>query len=173
MEKDNIITIDEYERNIEYLKINIKDDDLIKINKDVVHDIVIMLITYKNASTDYLHSYEEFIGFLEIYETQYKDKYTELINYILKNMKEDDKKLLPYDEYGTPMLLPIPMLERSCNTMYIRNIVNADIYKLITSIKSNMKNIVQFENKYLQSNENSTNGTNGTNGTNITSFVYS
>ena len=76
-------------------------------------------------------------------------------------MKEDDKKLLPLDEYGTPMLLTRPMLERSYNTMYIRNIVNEDIYKSITSIKSNMKNIVQFENQYLQSD------------TNDTSFVYS
>jgi len=60
------------------------------------------------------------------------------------------------------------MLERSYNTMYIRNIVNEDIYKLITSIKSNMKNIVQFENQYLQSDANGTNDTNDTNGTNGT-----
>jgi hypothetical protein len=168
MENSNITTLDEYERNIEYMKINIKHGGLVKINEDTINDIVTMLFTFKDVSTFYLHSYEEFIGFLEIYETQYKDKYTDLINYILKNMKEDDKKLLPCDEYGTPMLLTRPMLERSYNTMYIRNIVNEDIYKLITSIKSNMKNIVQFENQYLQSDANGTNDTNDTNGTNGT-----
>ena len=63
--------------------------------------------------------------------------------------------------------------------------MNEDIYKLLTSIKSNMKNIVQFENQYLQSDANGTNctkgtkgtkgtnGTNGTNDTNITSFICS
>jgi len=162
MENSNITTLDEYERNIEYLKINIKDGGLMKINEENTSDILNMLFTFKDVSTVYLHMYDEFIGFLEIYETQYKDKYTDLINYILENMKEDDKKLLPCDEYGTPMLLARPMLERSYNNIHIRNIVNEDIYKLITSIKSNMKNIVQFENQYLQSDTNDTNDTNDT-----------
>jgi hypothetical protein len=182
MENGNIITFGEYERNIEYLKTKIKDGGLMKINEENTSDILNMLFTFKDVSSDYLHMYDEFIGFLEIYETQYKDKYTDLINYILKNMKEDDKKLLPCDEYGNPMLLARPILERSYNNIHIRNIVNEDIYKLLTSIKSNMKNIVQFENQYLQSDANGTNctkgtkgtkGTNGTNDTNITSFICS
>lgn len=154
MENGNIITFDEYERNIEYLKTNIKDGGLIKINEENTSDILNMLFTFKDVSTDYLHMYDEFIGFLEIYETQYKDKYTDLINYILDNMTNDEKQILPLDEYGNPMLLARPILERSCNTMYIKNLMNEDIYRLITSIKSNMKNIAQFENQYIQCNTN-------------------
>lgn len=150
----NIITHDKYERNIEYLKTNIKDGGLMKINEENTSDILNMLFTFKDVSTDYLHMYDEFIGFLEIYETQYKDKYTDLINYILDNMTNDEKQLLPLDEYGNPMLLARPTLERSYNTMYIKNLMNEDIYRLITSIKSNMKNIAQFENQYLQCNTN-------------------
>lgn len=154
MENGNIITFDEYERNIEYLKTNIKDGGLMKINEENTSDILNMLFTFKDVSTDYLHMYHEFIGFLEIYETQYKDKYTDLINYILDNMTNDEKQILPSDEYGNPMLLARPTLERSYNTMYIKNLMNEDIYRLITSIKSNMKNIAQFENQYIQCNTN-------------------
>jgi len=154
MENGNIITFDEYERNIEYLKTNIKDGGLMKINEENTSDILNMLFTFKDVSTDYLHMYDEFIGFLEIYEAQYKDKYTNLINYILDNMTNDEKQLLPLDEYGNPMLLAKPTLERSYNTMYIKNLMNEDIYRLITSIKSNMKNIAQFENQYLECNTN-------------------
>lgn len=154
MENGNIITFDEYERNIEYLKTNIKDGGLMKINEENTSDILNMLFTFKDVSTDYLHMYDEFIGFLEIYETQYKAKYTDLINYILDNMTNDEKQLLPLDEYGNPMLLARPILERSYNTIYIKNLMNEDIYRLITSIKSNMKNIVQFENQYIQCNTN-------------------
>lgn len=161
MENSNITTLDEYERNIEYLKTNIKDGGLMKINEDTINDIVNMLFTFKNVSNVCLHSYEEFIGFLEIYDTQYKDKHTDLINYILDNMKNNEKKMLPLDEYGKPILLAKPVLERSYNNIHIKRLVNEDIYKLMSSIKSNMKNIVQFENQYLQSD------------TNDTSFVYS
>mgnify|MGYP000610007256 len=125
-----------------------------------------MLFTFKDVSTEYLDSYEEFIGFLEIYETQYKEKYTDLINYILDNMTNDEKKMLPRDEYGNPVLLAKPTLERSYNNIHIKHFVNEDIYKLMTSIKSNMKNIVQFENQYLQSSD-----MNDTNNSNIASFI--
>lgn len=165
MENSNIITFDEYERNIEYLKTNIKDGGLVKINEENTSDIVNMLFTFKDVSTVYLHTYDEFIGFLEIYDTQYKNKHTDLINYILENMTNDEKKMLPRDEYGNPVLLAKPTLERSYNNIHIKHLVNEDIYKLITSIKLNMKNIVQFENQYLQSNEN------GTNNSNIASFI--
>ena len=161
MENSNITTLDEYERNIEYLKTNIKDGGLMKINEDTINDIVNMLFTFKDVSIVYLHSYGEFIGFLEIYDTQYKDKQTDLINYILDNMKNNEKKMLALDEYGNPILLAKPVLERSYNIIHIKHLVNEDIYKLMSSIKSNMKNIVQFENQYLQSD------------TNDTSFVYS
>lgn len=156
MENSNITTLDEYEKNIEYLKINIKYGGLVKINEETINDIVTMLFTFKDVSTFYLHSYEEFIGFLEIYDTQYKDKYTDLINYILENMTNNEKKLLPLDDLGVPMLIPRPILERNYNNRYIKNVMNEDIYRLITSIKSNMKNIVQFENQYLQSESNDT-----------------
>ena len=156
MENSNITTLDEYEKNIEYLKINIKYGGLVKINEETINDIVTMLFTFKDVSTFYLHSYEEFIGFLEIYDTQYKDKYTDLINYILENMTNNEKKLLPLDDLGVPMLIPRPILERNYNNRYIKNVMNEDIYTLITSIKSNMKNIVQFENQYLQSESNDT-----------------
>ena len=160
MENSNIITFHEYERNVEYLKTNIKDGGLVKINEENINDIVTMLFTFKDVSTEYLDSYEEFIGFLEIYETQYKEKYTDLINYILDNMTNDEKKMLPRDEYGNPVL------ERSYNNIHIKHFVNEDIYKLMTSIKSNMKNIVQFENQYLQSSD-----MNDTNNSNIASFI--
>ena len=166
MENSNIITFHEYERNVEYLKTNIKDGGLVKINEENINDIVTMLFTFKDVSTEYLDSYEEFIGFLEIYETQYKEKYTDLINYILDNMTNDEKKMLPRDEYGNPVLLAKPTLERSYNNIHIKHFVNEDIYKLMTSIKSNMKNIVQFENQYLQSS-----GMNDTNNSNIASFI--
>lgn len=156
MENSNITTLDEYEKKIEYLKINIKYGGLVKINEETINDIVTMLFTFKDVSTFYLHSYEEFIGFLEIYDTQYKDKYTDLINYILENMTNNEKKLLPLDDLGVPMLIPRPILERNYNNRYIKNVMNEDIYRLITSIKSNMKNIVQFENQYLQSESNDT-----------------
>ena len=161
MENSNIITFHEYERNIEYLKTNIKDGGLVKINEENISDIVTMLFTFKDVSTVYLHTYEEFIGFLEIYDTQYKDKHIDLINYILDNMKTNEKKMLPCDGYGNPLLLAKPMLERSYNNIHIKHLMDEDIYRLITSIKSNMKNIVQFENQYLQSD------------TNITSFICS
>jgi hypothetical protein len=166
MENSNIITFHEYERNVEYLKTNIKDGGLVKINEENINDIVTMLFTFKDVSTEYLDSYEEFIGFLEIYETQYKEKYTDLINYILDNMTNDEKKMLPRDEYGNPVLLAKPTLERSYNNIHIKHFVNEDIYKLMTSIKSNMKNIVQFENQYLQSSD-----MNDTNNSNIASFI--
>jgi len=139
---------------------------LVKINEENINDIVTMLFTFKDVSTEYLDSYEEFIGFLEIYETQYKEKYTDLINYILDNMTNDEKKMLPRDEYGNPVLLAKPTLERSYNNIHIKHFVNEDIYKLMTSIKSNMKNIVQFENQYLQSSD-----MNDTNNSNIASFI--
>ena len=139
---------------------------MVKINEENINDIVTMLFTFKDVSTEYLDSYEEFIGFLEIYETQYKEKYTDLINYILDNMTNDEKKMLPRDEYGNPVLLAKPTLERSYNNIHIKHFVNEDIYKLMTSIKSNMKNIVQFENQYLQSSD-----MNDTNNSNIASFI--
>ena len=154
------------DKGIEYLKTNIKDGGLVKINEENINDIVTMLFTFKDVSTEYLDSYEEFIGFLEIYETQYKEKYTDLINYILDNMTNDEKKMLPRDEYGNPVLLAKPTLERSYNNIHIKHFVNEDIYKLMTSIKSNMKNIVQFENQYLQSSD-----MNDTNNSNIASFI--
>ena len=97
-------------------------------------------------------------------------------------MKTNEKKMLPCDGYGNPLLLAKPMLERSYNNIHIKHLMDEDIYRLITSIKSNMKNIVQFENQYLQSDANGTNctkgtkgtkGTNGTDDTNITSFICS
>jgi len=84
----------------------------------------------------------------------------------LDNMTNDEKKMLPRDEYGNPVLLAKPTLERSYNNIHIKHFVNEDIYKLMTSIKSNMKNIVQFENQYLQSSD-----MNDTNNSNIASFI--
>ena len=37
MENSNITTLHEYERNIEYLKINIKHGGLVKINEDMLN----------------------------------------------------------------------------------------------------------------------------------------
>jgi hypothetical protein len=147
---NNIVSIDEFDNIIEFIKLIIQDGRLLRNSEHTLINDLNSIIDCKDISNDYRNKYDEFITFLEIYDAQYNNKYNDLITYILNNLKDDQKQLLSRDNDGIPILLARPMLERSYNNINNNNLLNENAYNLILSIKVSMRNIYEFENHYLQ-----------------------
>jgi len=150
----NNITIGQFKHNIEYLKDIIKDGNIIIMEKYDVTDIISSIVNCKTISNDYENHYNELIKFLEIYNDQYKQKYDDLLIYILENMTDEKKELLLKDTDGNPILIVKPMLKRQYNT-YISNLVLTDIlYTLVSHIIIHIENIFQYEDHFINNDNN-------------------
>lgn len=148
----NNITIGQFKYNIEYLKDNIKDGGIIKMEKYDVTDIITSIVTCKTISNDYETHYNELIKFLEIYNDQYKKKYDDLLIYILENMTDEKKELLIKDTDGKPILIIKPMLKRQT---YVYDLVLTDIlYTSISDTIIQIEKIFQMEDQYLNNKKN-------------------
>lgn len=144
----NIITYEQYKNNIEYLKDIIRDGNIMKIEEYKLYENISSIIHCKNISDNYEICYNEFLTFLEIYDTQYKDKYENLLHYILENISCQEKKLLPVDENGNTIFLLKPVLRRESNRNYMYIIPNDNIYNYILSIRVNVTQIFQYETQF-------------------------
>ena len=147
---NNIVSIDQFDNIIEFIKLIIQDGRLLRNSEHTLINELYSIIDCKNISNDYRNKYDKFITFLEIYDTQYNNKYNDLITYILNNMNDNQKKLLSRDNDGIPILLARPILERSYNNINNNKLLNENAYNLILSIKVSMRNIYEFENQYVQ-----------------------
>ena len=144
----NIITYEQYKNNIEYLKDIIRDGNIMKIEEYKLSENISGIIRCKNISDKYKIYYNEFLSFLEIYNIQYKDKYENLLGYILENISRQEKKLLPVDENGNTILLLKPVLRRDSNRNYMYIIPDDNIYNYILSIRVNVSQIFQYETQF-------------------------
>ena len=142
----SIITYEQYKNNIEYLKDMIRDGNIMKTEEYKLYENISGIIRCKNISNKYEICYNELLTFLEIYDTQYKDKYENLLSYILENISCQEKELLPVDENGNVIFLLKPILRRVSNH-YI-NIIPDDIYNYILSIRVNVTQIFQYETQF-------------------------
>lgn len=131
---------------ISSIKDDIQQGNIVKKKNCEIANIVQSIIAYSDESEEYQHICLDFINFLEIYNAQYKDKYDDLINHILENLTNDDKQSCYRDHNGKIVLLSKPRLERTYNVNH--TIKNNEMYKLILSITSHIKNIAQHERDY-------------------------
>ena len=155
--QDKNITIGQFKYNIEYLKDNIKDGGIIKMEKNDVTYLITSIVNCKTISDDYETHYNELINFLEIYNDQYKQKYDDLLIYILENMTEKKKELLIKDTDGKPILIIKPMLKRQYNT-YVSDLVLTDIlYTSISNTIIQIEKVFQMEDQYLNTKKNNNN----------------
>ena len=91
-------------------------------------------------------------NFLEIHNNQYKEKYNDLLAYVIENMSNEERNKLYKNEKGEPMLLLKPILKRQCRIYNSEQVYNDSLYKLLTNIMSQLEIIIQIENDYLNHN---------------------
>jgi|AntAceMinimDraft_18_1070375.scaffolds.fasta_scaffold53994_2 anti-sigma28 factor (negative regulator of flagellin synthesis) len=146
---DIIVTIDHVKNRIEYLKENIRDGNIMKIDEYKLAEISTPIIRCKHISNKHDDYYTEFLTFLEIYDTQYKDNYDNVISCIVENRSLEEKKRIHRDNHGNIILLIKPQLHRCYNNVRVcDDITNDTIYKQLLSIKSNITNIFQYETQF-------------------------
>lgn len=139
---------------VESLKDHIQQGSIINMKEYEITNIIHSVITCKDSSIEHEKKiYIDFINFLEIYETQYQNKYNDLVKHILENLTDEETQTFPRDNNGNTMLLSKPRLERNYNDNYITSVIRDDnMYKLILSITCTMKNIFQYETDYSRTN---------------------
>ena len=134
---------------IETLKNGIQYGSIIQMKEIDIINVLRTVISCKENSTIHENMYVDFMNFLEFHDTQYSDKFKDLVNHILENISEEEKQTLYRDEDGNPVLLSKPRLERNYNDTYMtRDIKEDDLYKLTIAVIRKMKNIRQYEEDY-------------------------
>lgn len=134
---------------IETLKNGIQYGSIVQMKEIDIINVLRTVISCKENSTIHENMYVDFMNFLEFHDTQYSDKFKDLVNHILENISEEEKQTLYRDEDGNPVLLSKPRLERNYNDTYItRDIKEDDLYKLTIAVIRKMKNIRQYEEDY-------------------------
>jgi len=139
----------QFEDNIKCIREKVINGTLANTNDDTLYDILSIIIIYNNISNTNRYMYNELFNFLEIYENMYNEKQVNLINSILNNMVEQDKRILPVDSNGNHMLIAKPILERSSRIIRNNEIQLNIIYKRVLSIKSIMNTIRQYKIQYV------------------------
>lgn len=134
---------------IETLKNGIQYGSIVQMKEIDIINVLRTVISCKENSTIHENMYVDFMNFLEFHDTQYSDKFKDLVNHILENISEEEKQTLYRDEDGNPVLLSKPRLERNYNDTYMtRDIKEDDLYKLTIAVIRKMKNIRQYEEDY-------------------------
>jgi len=148
------IEIDAYKKMIENLTEHIALETLINVNEYVMIDKLKVLINNKFISNEVTDMYNNMIYSFEKYDLMYLNKFKDLYDFIIESIKPEEKKTLLKNEYGEYMLIIKPRLEREYRRDLYVSIENDKLYKLISSIKLNMKNIRNYENTFLYTSSN-------------------
>ena len=145
----NISSHENLINQIETLKNGIQYGSIIQMKEIDIINVLRTVISCKETSTIHENMYVDFMNFLEFHDTQYSDKFKDLVNHILENISKEEKQTLYRDEDGNPVLLSKPRLERNYNDTYMtRDIKEDDLYKLTITVIRKMKNIRQYEEDY-------------------------
>jgi|AntAceMinimDraft_11_1070367.scaffolds.fasta_scaffold06716_5 hypothetical protein len=148
------IEIDAYKKMIENLTEHIALDTLINVNEYDMIDKLKVLINNKFISNEVTDMYNNMIYSFEKYDLMYLNKFKDLYDFIIESIKPEEKKTLLKNEYGEYILMIKPRLEREYRRDLYVSIENDKLYKLISSIKLNMKNIRNYENTFLYTSSN-------------------
>lgn len=148
------IEIDAYKKMIENLTEHIALDTLINVNEYDMIDKLNVLINNKFISNEVTDMYNNMIYSFEKYDLMYLNKFKDLYDFIIESIKPEEKKTLLKNEYGEYILMIKPRLEREYRRDLYVSIENDKLYKLISSIKLNMKNIRNYENSFLYTSSN-------------------
>jgi len=145
----NISSYREMSNRVEILKNGIQYGSIVQMKEIDIINVLRTVISCKETSTIHENMYVDFMNFLEFHDTQYSDKFKDLVNHILENISEAEKQTLYKDEDGNPVLLSKPRLERNYNNTYTtRDIKHDNMYKLTMTIIKKMKNILHYEQDY-------------------------
>jgi hypothetical protein len=145
----NISSYREMSNRVEIFKNGIQYGSIVQMKEVDIINVLRTVISCKETSTIHENMYVDFMNFLEFHDTQYSDKFKDLVNHILENISEEEKQTLYRDEDGNPVLLSKPRLERNYNNTYMtRDIKEDDLYKLTIAVIRKMKNIRQYEEDY-------------------------
>jgi len=148
------IEIDAYKKMIENLTEHIALDTLINVNEYDMIDKLKVLINNKFISNEVTDMYNNMIYSFEKYDLMYLNKFKDLYDFIIESIKPEEKKTLLKNEYGEYILMIKPRLEREYRRDLYVSIENDKLYKLISSIKLNMKIIRNYENTFLYTSSN-------------------
>ena len=148
------IEIDAYKKMIENLTEHIALDTLINVNEYDMIDKLKVLINNKFISNEVTDMYNNMIYSFEKYDLMYLNKFKDLYDFIIESIKTEEKKTLLKNEYGEYILMIKPRLEREYRRDLYVSIENDKLYKLISSIKLNMKIIRNYENTFLYTSSN-------------------
>ena len=148
------IEIDAYKKMIENLTEHIALDTLINVNEYDMIDKLKVLINNKFISNEVTDMYNNMIYSFEKYDLMYLNKFKDLYDFIIESIKPEEKKTLLKNEYGEYIVMIKPRLEREYRRDLYVSIENDKLYKLISSIKLNMKIIRNYENTFLYTSSN-------------------
>lgn len=145
----NISSYREMSNRVEILKNGIQYGSIVQMKEIDIINVLRTVISCKETSTIHENMYVDFMNFLEFHDTQYSDKFKDLVNHIIENISEEENQTLYRDDDGNPILLSKPRLERNYNNTYMtRDIKNDNMYKLTMTIIKKMKNILHYEQDY-------------------------
>lgn len=145
---------DVYEKMIEILIEHIQFGTLININEYDLIDRLKFLINNKFISHEVTDMYNNMISSFEKYDLMYLNKFKDLYDFIIESIKPEENKYLLKNENGDYTLMVKPILEREYRRELYESIEHDTLYKLIYSIKTNMKNVRHYENSYLHTSNN-------------------
>jgi hypothetical protein len=151
---DESLITDIYIESVETLTEYINDDKLINVSEINMLDKLTFLIENKFISDEVNDIYNNMICSFQKYNLMYINKFNDLYEFIMESMEPEKKKTLLKNEDGDYMLLVKPILEREYHYDLYILIENDELYKLISSIKTNMKNVRHYENTFLYTSNN-------------------